>query len=301
MKRPKNDLVEIFGHSPTDHSESARRLWAIGACPFTRSPCTKTNHDSTVVYGTCSVTTTGGTCIICPNRMYCDDYATLKRIATEAFGPNPEFVMYGEYVERRSEDGLFIIPLGHGSGKEVKLGRQMSMDWVLAVVDNGELIQYVGVEVQSIDITGNYRDAWYAYKHLDPKISTTIPKSGHGLNWANVHKRLIPQIIRKGLIYSRSDLVHHGLFFMVPEVVYQKFEGVIGADIRGDHLDSPHTLTVHTYELGEEREPGTIRPLIAVRSLKLSLDEFSQRFINGPNLPAAIELDNAIRRSLGCR
>ena len=233
--------------------------------------------------------------------MYCDDYATLKRIAHEAFGPNPEFVMYGEYVERRNENGLFIVPLGHGSGKEVKLGQRMSMDWVLAVVDNGKLIQYVGVEVQSIDITGNYRDAWYAYKHLDPNVATTIPKSGHGLNWANVHKRLIPQIIRKGLIYSRSELVNHGLFFIVPEVVYQRFEGVIGADIRGDHLDSPHTLTVHTYELGEEREAGTIRPLVAVRSLKLSLDEFSQRFINGPNLPAATELDNAIRRSLGCR
>ncbi|CAH1044724.1 hypothetical protein HPTD01_3202 [Halomonas sp. TD01] len=96
------------------------------------------------------------------------------------------------------------------------------MDWVLAKVKNGKLQQYVGVEVQSIDITGNYRDSWHTYKNLNTSFSGDIPRSEHGLNWANVHKRLIPQLIRKGVVYSNSKLVPSGLYFIVPDIVYKK-------------------------------------------------------------------------------
>ncbi|MBO8589981.1 restriction endonuclease, partial [Staphylococcus aureus] len=71
-----------------------------------------------------------------------------------------------------------------------------------------------------------------AYKNLKPiDIIDNLPTSQHGLNWANVHKRLIPQIIRKGVVYSRSNYVKKGLYFILPEIVYNKFEDVIGADI----------------------------------------------------------------------
>jgi hypothetical protein len=55
------------------------------------------------------------------------------------------------------------------------------MDWVLAKIVDGSLAEYIGVEVQSIDITGNYRDAWYAAR--DRK--TEFPPSAHGLYTAS--------------------------------------------------------------------------------------------------------------------
>ena len=300
VRRPKTDLVEVFGHAPDDLSPTARSLWSLAACPFTNQACSKTNHDRSITYGTCTVTASGKPCIVCPNRLYESDYAALRRVSHEAFG-DAAFLMFDRYVPRRAESGPFVVPLGHNSGREVKLSGQMSMDWVLALVHRGKLQAYVGVEVQSIDTTGNYRDTWYGYRNLLHGVAATIPESEHGLNWANVHKRLIPQIIRKGLVYSRSTLVQHGLYFIVPEVVYQKFEGVIGADIKADHADGPGTLTVHTYGLSSAGPHGAMRHLVRNRCLKLSLDDFAQRFVDGPNLPPSADLDNVVRTSLGCR
>lgn len=70
VQRPQNDIVEIFGYAPNDTSTVCRSLWTLGACPFVETPCSKSNHDKTIVYGTCSVTTRFGDCVICPNRLY---------------------------------------------------------------------------------------------------------------------------------------------------------------------------------------------------------------------------------------
>lgn len=296
VARPGKDIVEVFGYAPNDTSTQSRSLWRIGACPFVQIPCTKKNHENTVTYGTCSVTTPYGDCVICPNRLYVDNFRVLRKVSRDAFGEIP-FYTYAEYVAHRDETAPRVVALGMHSGHEINLRSSCSMDWVLAKVENCQLVEYTGIEVQSIDITGNYRDNWYAYKNISEGM--TIPKSEHGLNWANVHKRLIPQIIRKSLIYSRSSLVHSGLYFVVPDIVYQKFEDVIGADIPLVEQKGSDVITVHTYELGEAVPEGQIRELRLVRELRFKMEEFSRRFISGPNLPKAEELDGAIRAALG--
>lgn len=294
--RPKKDIVEIFGYAPNDKSKNCRSLWLLGACPFVKIPCNKKNHDGSVVYGVCSVSSPDGDdCIICPNRLYANQYETLKNISLDAFGNIP-FYLYSEFINHRMEKGPFVVALGMHSGHEVNL-RSCSMDWVLAKVFKGSLISYTGIEVQSIDITGNYKDTWYAYKNI--KKNAVIPKSEHGLNWANVHKRLIPQIIRKSLIYASSTYVDHGLYFVVPEIVYKHFEKVIGIDIPLVDYCGKDVITVHTYALGENVAEGSIRDIIPVRKIRFKMDEFSKRFISGPNLPRSEELDNAVKRNLG--
>lgn len=296
VKRPKNDIVEIFGYAPNDTTKTCRSLWSLGACPFISLPCSKTNHDQTIVYGTCSVTTAFGDCIICPNRFYANHYETLKNVAIDAFGNIP-FFTYQDYVRHRSEAESCVVTLGMHSGHEIKLGKSCSMDWVLARISGTELAEYTGVEVQSIDITNNYRDNWYAYKNIQP--NALIPRSEHGLNWANVHKRLIPQIIRKSLIYSRSRYVKSGLYFIVPDIVYRKFEEIIGTDIPLVSEKGPDIITVHTYALDHPVAEGEIRNIVPVRKLKFMMRDFSDRFIRGPNLPAAEELDAAVKNTLG--
>lgn len=244
--RKKSDLIEVFGHSPDDISVEARTFWNMEACPFIYKKCTKSNHDGSVVYGTCSVSSKYGDCIICPNRLYADKYAVLRRISEEVFGGCVDFFMYEEYIKSRNFSSECIVALGMNSGKEIKVARSMSMDWVLAKVSGGKLMEYVGIEVQSIDITGNYRDAWYFYKNISNGDSLDVPSSAHGMNWANVHKRLIPQIIRKGIVYSKSKLVNHGLYFIVPDIVYQKFEEIIGRDIPLVDYSGSDIVSVHT-------------------------------------------------------
>lgn len=298
-QRRRNDLVEIFGYSPNDLTPSVRSLWELGACPFINKSCSKANHDKTIIYGTCSVTTAKGDCIVCPNRMYEDNYSVLRRVASEVFGADIQFLMFDQYIPLRSQPGSYVVALGQNSGREVRLGQKLSMDWVLAKIESCKLVEYVGIEVQSIDITNNYRDAWHSYRNLHSNAAGHIPESEHGMNWANVHKRLIPQIIRKGRIYASSDLVQKGLYFIVPDVVYKKFEDIIGADIPCVEHAARNTLTIHTYELSQLPPHGTQRVLVPSRNITVSLDEFAQRFISGANLPSGGELDGAIRVVLG--
>jgi Restriction endonuclease NotI len=296
--RPKKDLVEVFGYAPDDTTTQCRSLWNLSACPFINKQCTKANHDGTIIYGTCSVSSPYGDCVICPNRLYENSYACLRSIADDAFSPDWQFLMYEEFIPLRETAKNCIVALGQNSGKEVKVGNSLSMDWVLAKLENGVLAEYTGVEVQSIDITGNYRDAWHSYKNIS-NSTQVIPSSQHGMNWANVHKRLIPQIIRKGNIYSRSSLVKSGLYFVLPDIVYRKFEEIIGHDIPLLNKGGKDILTIHTYELSPFKQHGQPRSLVMTRNIRISLEEFSQRFIAGPNLPSGKQLDNAVQRVLG--
>ncbi len=272
----------------------------MGGCPFTNKACIKINHDQSITYGTCSVTSPYGDTIICPNRLYGNNYEILARVGRDAFGYGIPFLMYNQFIEARAIHQECIVALGKNSGREIQVGRSLSMDWVLAYIFEATLIEYVGIEVQSIDITGNYRDAWHAYKNFTPSSNKDLlPSSQHGLNWANVHKRLIPQIIRKSLVYSRSRLVNKGLYFILPEIVYRKFEDILGSDIPLTDAISHDTITVYTYKLGELVPHGCQRDLIQVRMLRFNLEEFSGRFVSGPNLPSGDDLDQAIKRVLG--
>lgn len=287
-------LVEIFGHSPLDTTPAARRFWELCACPFTGSSCTKFDHTRTICYGTCAVSNGGEEVIICPNRFYANNYAAIAHVARDAFGDLP-FMLFNSFLKREDPDEHCIVALGQRSGREVQI-KSLSMDWVLARISQGKLEEYVGLEVQSIDITGNYRDAWYAARDQ----SQTIPPSGHGLNWANVHKRLIPQLIRKGLVYSRSQFVKKGMYFVVPDAVYKRFETLLGDDI--PHAPAGRdTLSVMSYRLGPPLGTGKIRALELARSATVRLEDFSSRFISGPNLPAGSDLDAKIRQMLAVR
>ena len=289
-------LVEVFGHAPDDYSAVARNCWALNACPFVGRACTKFDHTKTICYGTCSVTNSEQEVIICPIRLYENNYETIRKVASDAFGDELPMLFFDQYITARKHSLECIVALGQNSGKEVKFS-QMSMDWVLARISGGRLIDYIGIEVQSIDITGNYRDAWYAARDMKP----TIPPSGHGLNWANVHKRLMPQLIRKGLIYSRSDLVSKGLYFVVPEAVYQKFEEIIGSGIPLVDQPEKDTISVFTYNIGPTVPSGQMRTLKQERLVRFKLGEFANRFISGPNLPLGSVLDNKIREILAVK
>ncbi|MDM8542242.1 NotI family restriction endonuclease [Desulfococcaceae bacterium HSG9] len=298
----KRDLIEIFGYSPDDLTVEARSLWNLEACPFIEKSCIKYNHDKSIAYGTCSVTSPYGDIIICPNRLYENNYESIKRISKDVYGDNLKFYFFDEYIKHRNQVEECVVALGKNSGKEVKIGNSLSMDWVLARIINGHLKEYVGIEVQSIDITGNYRDTWHAYNNLPLSKSShlAIPSSNHGLNWANVYKRLIPQLIRKGIVYSRSRLVRKGLYFIVPDIVYMKFEDIIG-EIPKRKKAKNNTITVFTYKLGRKAKNGKRRKILPSRTIRFLTTDFANRFIKGPNLPSGDNLDDAVSRVLGIK
>lgn len=193
----------------------------------------------------------------------------------------------------------FVVALGQNSGREIQVGssrNKLSMDWVLVRVVDGEAFEIAGVEVQSIDITNNYRQTWEAYKSLTLDPNKAIPGSVHGMNWANVHKRLIPQIIRKGQIYADSKLATKGMYFILPDTVYSRFEDIVG-DIAPQSVPGKGTLSVFTYSLSKSVDPGKIRKLERTRVIRLSLEEFALNFISGGKIPGT-SLDDMVKQQV---
>ena len=73
-----------------------------------------------------------------------------------------------------------------------------NVDFVIAEVgENDEIGQFLSVELQAIDITGTVMDAYQALRTGE----IMERKKPYGLNWSNVYKRYITQLIRKGYFH----------------------------------------------------------------------------------------------------
>lgn len=303
MRADGQDIVELFGFGSADNSIQARQFFQNALCPFVSTQCTKTNHDKTVVYGTCSVTTGRAKreAIICPKRLYADNYRVLHDAAVTTWGEIP-LVAGGGINDLRNAALHYdecAVAFGQNSGREVSINSngKMSLDWVIQrykrVNGHMEAQDYIGIEVQSIDITGNYRDNWQAYKGIrSGSLINYVPDAGHGLNWANVHKRLIPQIIRKGNVYSGAQRCS-GFFFILPDLVYEKFEDVLG-ELPEKTDVSRFNLSILTYGLSAEQVDGQHRKLVLHRRKHHSLDDISHAFITRCGDSVSQELDDLL-------
>lgn len=148
-------------------------------------------------------------------------------------------------------------------------------------------------EVQSIDTTGNYVDNWEAYRDE----SDSVPDSEHGMNWANVWKRLIPQLILKSSLSTTSALCLKGTYFVVPDRVYQQFEKIVGS-VASRPSAGPGVLTVMTYNLGPDVPEGKIRSLLHCRTERLLATEMAVSFASGKQLPLGTQLDQKVAEIL---
>jgi hypothetical protein len=213
------------------------------------------------------------------------DYGSLRACVHDALEDTPPVYLADEYAELKKSRGLpheYVVLLGKKSGSEISLrnaAAQLSIDWVMAHVVGGELKLIIPCEVQSIDTTGSYRDAWQAYANEE----SHIPDAAHGMNWANVWKRLIPQLLLKGAIASTSTLCKQGLYFVVPDRVYVQFEKLIG-EVPEASGPGPGVLTVMTYALGPEVPDGSMRSLVHRRTVRTPVTGFAEAFASGQEL-----------------
>ena len=139
--------------------------------------------------------------------------------------PAAEGAVADEAVAKAKKDGGAIAVFGHGWGGELRLPQRHGtgsyfVDWVLARLDGkGELKEFTAIEVQTIDTTGKYSDAQKALK-----TNRSIAVDTVGLNWENVSKRIIPQLIYKGQVLQREALCRTGLYFVCPTPIQSIFE-----------------------------------------------------------------------------
>ena len=81
---------------------------------------------------------------------------------------------------------------------EVRMTGFGNVDFVIAeLAQNEEVGQFLSVELQAIDITGSVMPAYEALR----EVRELDRRPSYGLNWSNVYKRYITQLIRKGYFH----------------------------------------------------------------------------------------------------
>ena len=226
----------------------AARMYAYQKrCPFLGSQCTKVLSRDRTISGVCAVrqkTEGSPNVICCPIRMYADNYKMLKDISKLAFEKELNLYAGRVAVEKAKKEGGSIAVFGHGWGGELHLPQREGKgsyfcDWVLARLDDkGQLAEITAIEVQTIDTTGNYRDAREALLDDNREI---VPDTV-GLNWENVSKRIIPQLIYKGQVLQREEMCRAGLYFVCPLAVYNKVIGRLGGTEKLPKMPKQHMI-----------------------------------------------------------
>lgn len=296
-------ISEFFGFKATDKSEKALSAAAKHACPFTSSFCTKILSRDKTLSGVCSIkqkTVGSPNVICCPMRLYAEDYKLLHRIAEKAFKTRLNLYAGRNAVNKSREEGGAVAVFGKGWGGELRLPQRKGtgsyfVDWVLARLDeNGEFVELTAIEVQTIDTTGNYRKAREALAKRREVVADTV-----GLNWENVSKRIIPQIIYKGQVLQREDLCRSGLFFVCPSPVYQRvIERLGGKEKLPAFPSQPASIHFVAYDTtGEKTKDGTMARLDVLEKHCTTVYKVQEAF-SSLNLPEGNVYQEAICRSL---
>lgn len=294
-------IIEFFGYAPDDQSHEATTARAEKTCPFLKATCQKTLSDGSVS-GACTLKPVkGGPVITCPYRLYAEDYTALADVAEAAFGKGCELHPGPTAARASCEAGKHRIAVfGKRWGKELRLPNRGTsggyfVDWVLAKLDaEGKLIEFVAVEVQSIDTTGNYQQERLAYLRGEQFAGNSTA----GFNWENVNKRILPQIIYKGHVLRRERLCKTGLFFICPTPVYNKIRERLGGKLLEYMLQSG-ALTLMWYDVGPPVPHGEIRKLILNGKFTTTVDQVALAFTSPSNLPDANVYEAAIKAELG--
>jgi len=295
-------IVEIFGR--TLNSPNLPVSIRSRECPFAPGLCTKNFNDG-MPSGVCTLVATQDRTpvICCPKRLYANTYEVLRRVAESAFGTEAEF----GGNPRRTGAAKVVLIFGKGHGGELQMVYQtksFSVDWILAVADRqGNLVEFVPVEVQTIDTTGSYR--WQSWdiqsKHESPVIHNypQPPLKDSGFNWENVNKRILPQLITKGNIVRREPLCRHGLYFVCPTPVFRR----IRERLAGDYLSyqpQPGAITFHNYGLQMDSDADP-KPIILEGQSTTTIDQLALALTAPRDLPEAGLYGAVIQRAVNER
>ena len=294
-------IAEFFGYAASDNSQQALSVAARKNCPFLGSFCVKTLRNN-VISGVCAIrqkTVGSPNVICCPIRLYAEDYKMLRLIARKAFHKRLGLYAGRVAVEKAKEEGGAIAVFGKGWGGELRLPQRKGMgsyfvDWVLARLDDkGELVELTAIEVQTIDTTGSYGKAQQVLSETREVVSDTA-----GLNWENVSKRIIPQIIYKGQVLQREDLCRSGLYLVCPKPVYQRVLDRLGGPEKLPKFPSqPASINFIAYDTAEEQQDGRITPLGIVDEHCTTVYKVQEAF-SSLNLPEGNVYKDAISRTL---
>lgn len=180
-------------------------------CPFINSQCTKRSQKLPGPYPICSVFHGKGEnrklMCVCPKRFFQTDFK--QKIIDICWYNDPP-------------QNPIIVP-------EIKMENFGNVDFVIADIDNAKqhVKNFISVEMQAVDITGSVEPA---YQEIINHKQTKLINISYGINWENVRKRYITQLINKGFFH------HHWQRKIIAVIQLALYNNLRGK-IRFDELD----------------------------------------------------------------
>lgn len=239
--KPETIVGEVLGRRATKGTNPSAENFV---CPFIKSRCPKRSTQlPEEPYPVCTLWRRSSgepdplqdLIFVCPKRFYAVDFLT-------------------EVIEHCWPGDK---PKNPRVAPEVKMAGFGNVDFVIANVgDDGEVEQFLSVELQAIDITGSIFPAYNALRAgVDLERRPT-----YGLNWDNVYKRYVTQLIRKGYFHHhwKSKIVA-----VIPEQVYQyitsRADFIKSTDVKSAQVN----IIFMTYRLeSDPTRPGEFRPTL---------------------------------------
>lgn len=125
-------ILELFGYSPGNHSLAARAAREQQACPIIGGLCTKQigSSENRIRSGVCTISDKDNApVIICPIRLYADQYKLLTTVSKLAFKTDAVTLIDGRKAAAVAypKTGQLVAVFGKGWGGELKVpGRPVS-------------------------------------------------------------------------------------------------------------------------------------------------------------------------------
>lgn len=297
-------IVDFFGYRAADDSDASLDAVAKNLCPFLHGTCTKTLGRDGSCSGVCAVkqVSSDQRIICCPIRLYADDYEILRIVSRKTFGVDLGLYSGRAAVAKARSEGGAVAVFGHRWGGELRLPKRNGVgnyfaDWVLARLDErGELAEFTSIEVQTIDTTGNYRASRAGLIDGRREVKSTV-----GLNWENVSKRIIPQLVYKGQVLQREPLCRSGLWFVTPESVYSRIIDRLGGakNMAFGYAPQPGALHFLRYDYDDNAEYAKGVPTkLMVTGDECTTVEQVQAAFNRVRLPEPGVYGKALREAL---
>jgi len=226
---PQDYICEVLGRPAEPGFDPSAHAFR---CPFLDLKCVKRSASLDEPYPVCSIRKSGRKVCVCPKRFHQVDFMS-------------------EVVEHCWPGHL---PGNPQIAREVKMTGFGNVDFVIADVDEeGSIGQFLSVELQAIDIAGTVNDAYSALRE-DRQLEA---KKTYGLNFDNVYKRYITQLIRKGYFHH-----HWGtkIVAVMQDVLYEYLRGKAEFMRTRDVRDSTVNIIFMSYSCADDPgNPGAKR------------------------------------------
>jgi len=231
---PTTIIGEILGEPA---GEMRNPVNADYQCPFVNAECVKRSQRTSGPYPVCSIwhgARDRRLICLCPKRFFEVDF--LKDVIDNCWIGEP--------------------PANPRIAHEVQMSKFGTVDFVIADIDEStdSVREFVSVELQAVDISGSVEPAYSAV------VSNQLleKRPSFGINWANVRKRYINQLINKGIYH------HHWktrIISVIQTPLYNKFREAIQFDELPPSSESSNVVFM-TYDFqSEESGEGQSRTL----------------------------------------